>query len=78
MKLAAGEDRQRAVEQFSLDVFGEVSAALSRTPEAEDEIRCRRVRCRQRWSTICARVWPEPDEGLWETRGGAQHFTHSR
>jgi len=23
-------------------------------------------------------VWKEPDEGIWETRGGRQHFTHSK
>jgi GH15 family glucan-1,4-alpha-glucosidase len=22
--------------------------------------------------------WPEPDEGIWETRGGRQHFTYSK
>jgi GH15 family glucan-1,4-alpha-glucosidase len=22
--------------------------------------------------------WDQPDEGIWETRGGAKHFTHSR
>ena len=24
------------------------------------------------------RIWTEPDEGLWETRGGRQHFTFSK
>jgi GH15 family glucan-1,4-alpha-glucosidase len=24
------------------------------------------------------KVWQNPDEGIWETRGGAQHFTHSK
>ena len=23
-------------------------------------------------------VWEEPDEGIWETRGGRKHFTHSK
>lgn len=23
-------------------------------------------------------IWHEPDEGIWETRGGPQHFTHSK
>ena len=23
-------------------------------------------------------AWDEPDEGIWETRGPAQHFTHSK
>jgi GH15 family glucan-1,4-alpha-glucosidase len=25
-----------------------------------------------------ARVWREPDHGIWEVRGGPQHFTHSK
>jgi GH15 family glucan-1,4-alpha-glucosidase len=24
------------------------------------------------------KVWQEPDQGIWETRDGAQHFTHSK
>jgi GH15 family glucan-1,4-alpha-glucosidase len=24
------------------------------------------------------KVWVEPDEGIWETRGGRQHFTYSK
>jgi GH15 family glucan-1,4-alpha-glucosidase len=24
------------------------------------------------------RIWPEPDEGIWEVRGPRQHFTHSK
>ena len=23
-------------------------------------------------------VWREPDEGIWEVRGGRRHFTHSK
>jgi len=23
-------------------------------------------------------IWQQPDEGIWETRGGPQHFTHSK
>jgi GH15 family glucan-1,4-alpha-glucosidase len=67
-----------AVDQFQLDVFGEVSAALSRTPAAEDEIR---VSARSLQAALVDRlchVWPEPDEGIWEVRGGAKHFTHSK
>jgi len=25
-----------------------------------------------------AKAWREPDEGIWETRGGRQHFVHSK
>jgi GH15 family glucan-1,4-alpha-glucosidase len=27
---------------------------------------------------IVAQRWREPDEGIWEVRGGPQHFTHSK
>ena len=29
-------------------------------------------------STGSSRHWREPDEGIWEMRGGRQHFTHSK
>ena len=44
-----------AVGQFQLDVFGEVSAALSRIPRLRMRFGYRRVRCRLPWSTTCAR-----------------------
>jgi GH15 family glucan-1,4-alpha-glucosidase len=67
-----------AVDQFQLDVFGEVSAALSRTPEAEDEIRVSASSVQAALTDHLCHVWPNPDEGIWETRGGPEHFTHSK
>jgi GH15 family glucan-1,4-alpha-glucosidase len=67
-----------AVEQFQLDVFGEVVAALSRTPEAEDEIRVSASSLQGALANHLCDVWHEPDEGIWEVRGGARHFTHSK
>jgi GH15 family glucan-1,4-alpha-glucosidase len=67
-----------AVDQFQLDVFGEVSAALSRIPQAEDEIRVSASSMQAGLTDHLCKVWPNPDEGIWETRGGAQHFTHSK
>jgi GH15 family glucan-1,4-alpha-glucosidase len=67
-----------AVSQFQLDVFGEVSAALSRTPEAEEEIRVSASSLQGRLIDYLCEVWQKPDEGIWETRGGARHFTHSK
>jgi len=67
-----------AVDQFQLDVFGEVSAALSRIPQAEDEIRVSASSMQAALTNHLCNVWPNADEGIWETRGGAQHFTHSK
>jgi GH15 family glucan-1,4-alpha-glucosidase len=67
-----------AVSQFQLDVFGEVAAALARTPQEDDEIRVSSSAVQAALIDHLCKVWPEPDEGIWETRGGAQHFTHSK
>jgi GH15 family glucan-1,4-alpha-glucosidase len=67
-----------ASEQFQLDVFGEVVVALSRTPEAEDEIRVSASSMQAALVNQLCTVWPEPDEGIWEVRGGARYFTHSK
>ena len=67
-----------AVRQLQLDVYGEVldafyvarRAGLS-TSDAT-------------WALECAlllhleKIWREPDEGIWEVRGGRRHFTHSK
>ena len=67
-----------AVDQFQLDVFGEVASALSRTPQAEDDIRVSASSLQAALVNHLCQVWPEPDEGIWETRGGAKQFTHSK
>ena len=35
-------------------------------------------RSRPRWSSVVEDRWREPDDGIWEVRGGRQHFTHSK
>ncbi|HEY4804273.1 MAG TPA: glycoside hydrolase family 15 protein, partial [Paraburkholderia sp.] len=67
-----------AVGQLQLDVYGEVMNALHLARvgglQADDTA----------WSIQCAMlehletIWTEPDEGIWETRGGRQHFTFSK
>jgi GH15 family glucan-1,4-alpha-glucosidase len=67
-----------AAGQVQLDVYGEVldtfyagrKAGLAATSPS--------------WALECAlvqhleTVWTEPDNGLWEVRGGVRHFTHSK
>jgi GH15 family glucan-1,4-alpha-glucosidase len=64
--------------QFQLDVFGEVADALH-------QARCAGLGATEAgWALERAllhrmeQVWDQPDEGIWEVRGGRQHFTHSK
>jgi GH15 family glucan-1,4-alpha-glucosidase len=59
-------------------VFGEVAAALNRLPQAEDEIRVSSTAVQATLIDHLCKVWQEPDQGIWETRGGPKHFTHSK
>ena len=67
-----------ASEQFQLDVFGEVAAALLQTPEAEGDIRVSASAVQAQLIDHLCQVWEQPDDGIWETRGGRKHFTHSK
>jgi GH15 family glucan-1,4-alpha-glucosidase len=67
-----------AAEQLQLDVYGEVLDALylaRRSGLSPDGAS---------WSVETALVehletiWQHPDDGIWEVRGGRQHFTHSK
>ncbi|QCP48712.1 glycoside hydrolase family 15 protein [Trinickia violacea] len=67
-----------AVGQLQLDVYGEVMNALHLARvgglQTDETV----------WSVQCAMldhletIWQQPDEGIWEVRGGRQHFTFSK
>jgi GH15 family glucan-1,4-alpha-glucosidase len=67
-----------AVKQLQLDVYGEVLDAFYVARKAglatNDAT----------WAMECGllvhleQIWREPDEGIWEVRGGRRHFTHSK
>ena len=64
--------------QLQLDTFGEVMDALH-------QARCKGLAAsesgwalQQSFLSHLERIWTEPDEGIWETRGGRQHFTYSK
>jgi GH15 family glucan-1,4-alpha-glucosidase len=67
-----------AADQFQLDVFGEVASTLARMPEAEDDIRVSATEVQIALANHLCDVWRLPDEGIWEVRGGAKHFVHSK
>jgi GH15 family glucan-1,4-alpha-glucosidase len=67
-----------AMEQHQLDVFGEMELAFRR------EIDLGFVAPRAHWTlrrTLIEHliaIWRQPDEGIWEVRGGPQQFTYSK
>ena len=71
-----------ASDQFQLDVYGEVIAAVYHAAEAgvrprEDAARSPAVNL-ETFVDAVERLWREPDEGIWEVRGQRQHFTYSK
>jgi GH15 family glucan-1,4-alpha-glucosidase len=67
-----------AAEQLQIDMFGEVMDVLALARESQigpsdDAWSIQRGLMRH-----LTDVWSQPDEGIWEVRGGRQHFTYSK
>ncbi|GEP09406.1 glycoside hydrolase family 15 protein [Methylobacterium gnaphalii] len=67
-----------AIEQFQLDVYGELFDALFQARQRgmrgdKDGWRVGRAIMKH-----LETAWREPDEGIWEVRGGRRHFVHSK
>ncbi|MFC8171744.1 glycoside hydrolase family 15 protein [Streptomyces sp. NPDC057325] len=67
-----------AVDQFQLDVYGEVMDSLNRAREAGIPAERHAWNLQLSLLGFLEAVWREPDEGLWEVRGPRSHFTHSK
>jgi GH15 family glucan-1,4-alpha-glucosidase len=67
-----------AHDQFQLDVYGELmdTLHLARSGKLKPEDDGWRVQ--QSLLKFVESAWREPDEGIWEMRGGRRHFTHSK
>lgn len=67
-----------ASNQVQLDVYGEVLDSMYAARKAGLAADA------SGWALECAlvthleKIWPEPDDGIWEVRGGRRHFTHSK
>jgi GH15 family glucan-1,4-alpha-glucosidase len=70
-----GNDASR---QLQLDVFGEIADAIFQTLKAGMEPPERARTLRPVVLEYLSTAWREPDEGIWEVRGGPQHFVHSK
>ncbi|MFE5914090.1 glycoside hydrolase family 15 protein [Streptomyces wedmorensis] len=67
-----------AVDQFQLDVYGEVMDSLYRAREAGIPPERHAWNLQLSLLGFLESTWREPDEGLWEVRGPRRHFTHSK
>ncbi len=67
-----------AVDQYQLDVWGEVmdSLYLARASGLEPDDASWRLQAAL--MHFLEGHWTEPDDGLWEVRGSRQHFVHSK
>ena len=67
-----------AHDQLQVDVFGEVMDALHHARQSGLAANPEGWRLQMALVEYLERIWQKPDEGIWEVRGGAQHFTHSK
>jgi GH15 family glucan-1,4-alpha-glucosidase len=67
-----------AVKQVQLDVYGEVMDSLSLARKAGMPIVPQGWEIQRSMVDFLSRAWRQPDEGLWEVRGGRRHFVHSK
>ncbi len=67
-----------AVEQFQLDVYGEIMDALHQARRMGSAPEVHAWALQRSLLGFLEEAWRQPDEGIWEVRGPRQHFTHSK
>jgi GH15 family glucan-1,4-alpha-glucosidase len=67
-----------AAEQFQLDVYGEVMDALHQARVAGLKQDDPSWALQAHLMSFVEEHWADPDEGIWEVRGGPKQFTHSK
>jgi GH15 family glucan-1,4-alpha-glucosidase len=67
-----------AYQQIQLDVFGEMADAMSQAFKGGMKPHSRARELQPVMLEYVAKAWRDPDEGIWEVRGGPQHFVHSK
>jgi GH15 family glucan-1,4-alpha-glucosidase len=67
-----------AVEQRQLDVYGEVTDALTLARQAGLGFDKHTWSLQRQLLDFLEKHWHEPDEGIWEVRGPRRHFVHSK
>jgi GH15 family glucan-1,4-alpha-glucosidase len=67
-----------AFTQFQLDVFGEILNAAHIARRSRLETTPDGWNLQKALLEHVEAVWDQPDEGIWEVRGGRRHFVHSK
>jgi GH15 family glucan-1,4-alpha-glucosidase len=67
-----------AHKQLQLDIFGEVMDALHQARQGGLGANEAGWDVQREFLKHLEKIWQDRDEGLWEMRGGRQHFTHSK
>ncbi len=67
-----------ASEQLQLDVYGEVMDALHQARAGGLDVPASAWALQVNMIEHLETIWQEPDEGIWEVRGGRRHFVHSK
>jgi len=68
----------QACDQFQLDIYGEVIDAAYAFVRHGGGLTGATARLLVGFGKTACRRWREPDEGIWEVRGGRQHHTYSK
>ena len=64
--------------QLQLDIFGEVMDALHQARQGGLGANESGWDLQQEFLLHLEKIWTEPDDGIWEVRGGREHFTYSK
>jgi GH15 family glucan-1,4-alpha-glucosidase len=67
-----------AHEQLQLDVYGEVMDALHQARLGDIDESPDAWALQRALADHLAKIWRQPDQGIWEVRGKPQNFTHSK
>jgi GH15 family glucan-1,4-alpha-glucosidase len=67
-----------AADQLQIDVYGEVMDVLALARETQIGASDEAWAVQRGLMRHLSEIWNQPDEGIWEVRGGRQHFTHSK
>lgn len=67
-----------ASDQFQLDVYGELLGSQEYSRKAGVEAAEEAWELQVKLAEFVEQHWQDPDDGIWEVRGGRKHFTHSK